>query len=173
MVTANEDRREVYRQAAGGIIALVSLIPEIFPRVANHRPGMETSRPQFAISEGELGRDGALIRMLYGGVRQPTWPRVSHVKRNTAMFRKIQLDCLFALSIFERYGREPPESALNNVIEHDMRDRDYALFATICGAIATRDKRLAKIVLCAEPTTIIIGLGPTGPIRGRESAIAG
>ncbi len=159
MRTATADQAVSYRESAEGMAELAAIIPSMFPWISSHRPGRRNLLSQFTAVEDRIGRDDGAIRMLYTQVRHPTWPGASFVKRNTALFRKIQVDCLFALTIFKQHGGSPSENAIRNSIEHDARDRDYALFATLSGAIATRDEPLARIIRCAEPRTIIVGLG--------------
>jgi hypothetical protein len=142
----------------------------LFPDLANYHPGSTKWEQRFRNAELRIGNDDGAVRGLYTMMRHSTWPRASRVHRHTALFRIVQIQALHALSIYRRYGRVPPETAIVNQIEHDARDRDYALPALLCGALATRDEGLAMLVRRAEPTMLVIGMKATRSIRSRSFA---
>jgi hypothetical protein len=160
-------QRAQFLQSAEGVAQVGAMMPVIFPALKRFRPGSLKFAGQFALAEHTLGENDEVVRHLYRMTRHHSWPGSSRVHRRTALFRLIQLHALSALSCFRRYGSTPPDGALKKALEHDARDREYAMAATLCGAIATKDKGLAKLVSIAEPTALIIGMGPTRAIRGR------
>lgn len=161
-------QRAQFLQSAEGVALVGAMMPVIFPGLKGFAPGSPKFAAEFASAEYALGANDEVVRQLYRMTRHCSWPGSSRIHRRTALFRLVQLHALSALSCFKRYGSHPPEAALKKKLEHDARDREYALAATLCGALATRDGGLARLVRIAEPTSFIIGMGATRAIRGRR-----
>ncbi|MEI6540664.1 MAG: hypothetical protein WCO86_14255 [Planctomycetota bacterium] len=157
-----EGRNAYYLQRAEQMAAISALMPNVFPGLRGHRAGGLKHRQAFEAVRQAVGSDDWLVRRLYSLVgRHDGWPRPDHVRRPSALFRVVQTDCLYAIDLFERYEGTPSASAVANQIEHDVRDKEYAVTSLLTGALATRDRRLANIVRSAEPRTTIIGFGKT------------
>lgn len=156
-----------YLDAAKGVAGLASTIPTVFPSLRGHSPGLPGWKARFSEAADVLGRSDEAVLEVYRYARANDWPR-SNLHRGHALFRTIQVTALLALSAYQRYGLNPPKEAVENSLEHDARDRDYALPSLLCGAVATKDRRLADLVLRAEPTATIIGMGPTKAVLGRH-----
>jgi hypothetical protein len=175
MVEQTAARGAEYRSSAEQLAALVADVPTLLPILAGYRAGQQGWQPRFKMAYDTIAQHDSAIRSVYSVLRQPDWPRPGRVKRDWAFFRKVQTDLLFAVSAFKRYGARVPSEAISGELEHDVRDRDYALFAALAGALATSDQRLAQLVRIAEPSTLLIGIdrssrskGTNGGMRGAE-----
>jgi len=145
-----------YRASARSIADLIGDVPKLIPVLAGYRAGQGGWEGRFRMAYDTVGQHDNAVRALYAQLRHPDWPRPNLVRRPWALFRKVQLDCLFIVSIFQRYCPKPPENSIEKTIEHDMRDRDYALFGLLAGALATNDLHLTRIVRAAEPSVVVI-----------------
>lgn len=82
-------------------------------------------------------------------------PSAEFLTQDWALFRWRQIQLLFALDAYCRYGGRVPQAPTGKAyekIEHDVLDAHYLILGTLEGAFATREKKLQRwyLLLCSE-----------------------
>jgi len=94
--------------------------------------------------------DVDVVRKVYRSLGLEGFPCASLLDPSWALFRWVQMHLLFGLDYIRRYGFTDL-AAVPARIEHDVHDLQYALFGTLCGALATRDADVARNFKLACP----------------------
>lgn len=91
-----------------------------------------------------------VVSKIYRSLDLEDFPHATLLDSSWVVFRLVQMHLLFGLDYVRRYGFadlvEVPKR-----LEHDIHDVQYALFGTLCGALATRDKEVAQNFKLACP----------------------
>jgi hypothetical protein len=87
----------------------------------------------------------------YGSLETPAGerplPPAKIVTEDWALLRWQQIQLLFALDAYCRYGGRVPETLSGKAyekVEHDVLDAHYLLLGVLEGSFATREKKLQK-----------------------------
>lgn len=91
-----------------------------------------------------------VVRNVYRSLGLEGFPRASLLDPSWALFRWVQMHLLFGLDYIRRYGFADL-AAVPGRLEHDVHDLQYALFGTLCGALATKDADVARNFTMAYP----------------------
>lgn len=94
--------------------------------------------------------DVDVVRRIYRSLHLKGFPCATLLDSSWALFRWVQIHLLFGLDYIRRYGFAGL-AAVPKRIEHDVHDFQYALFGTLCGALATKDKEVAQNFKLACP----------------------
>ncbi len=94
--------------------------------------------------------DVDVVRKIYRSLDLEGFPRATLLDSSWVLFRWIQMHLLFGLDYIRRYGFGGL-AAVPKRIEHDVHDLQYALFGTLCGALATKDKEVERNFKLACP----------------------
>lgn len=76
---------------------------------------------------------------------KPPLPPAMIMTRDWALFRWQQVQLLFALDAYCRYGGRVPDTLSGKAyekVEHDVLDAHYLLLGVLEGSLATREKKL-------------------------------
>lgn len=117
--------------------------------------------PGSALSSGceDLKRQACanpdVVRMVYRSLGLDGFPNASLLEPSWALYRWVQMHLLFGLDYIRRYGFADLTAAPKRV-EHDVHDLQYALFGTLCGALATKDADVAKNFTMACPNGVVL-----------------
>lgn len=116
--------------------------------------------PGSALNSGcdELKRqacaDPDVVRRVYRSLGLDGFPDASLLEPSWALFRWVQMHLLFGLDYIRRYGFADL-AAVPKRVEHDVHDLQYALFGTLCGALATKDAGVAENFAMACPKGVV------------------
>ena len=99
--------------------------------------------------------DAEVVRNVYRSLDLDGCPCAALLDPSWALFRWVQMHLLFGLDYIRRYGFADL-AAIPKRIENDIHDLQYALFGTLCGALATRDKDIAANFTMACPTGVLL-----------------
>ena len=103
-----------------------------------------------AEAENLIARPGALLDF-YEQLRAPKgmrrFPPRKLISDQWAIYRWLQVQLLFGLDLYARYGNalcEPMSARTEERIEHDVLDAQYMLIGLLEGAFATRERKLQR-----------------------------
>lgn len=135
-------------------------MPDFFPEVF-----VDNDRVvQAAKAEAELliARPGFLLDF-YAQLRAPKgirrFPPRKLVTEKWAVYRWLQVQFLFALDLYSRFGRalsEPMSPKQEEEIEHDVLDAQYMLIGALEGAFATQEKKLVRWFKLLQPDGLLL-----------------
>jgi hypothetical protein len=117
--------------------------------------------PSAALSSGceDLKRQACtnpdVVRKVYQTLGLDGFPDASLLEPTWALFRWVQMHLLFGLDYIQRYGFTDL-TAVPKRVEHDVHDLQYALFGTLCGALATKDAGVAENFTMACPNGVVL-----------------
>lgn len=94
--------------------------------------------------------DADVVRRVYRSLGLEGFPCASLLDSTWALFRYVQMHLLFGLDHIRRYGFTGL-AVVPRRLEHDVHDLQYALYGTLCGALATRDSDVARNFSLACP----------------------
>ena len=121
--------------------------PEFFPEVFNGSD--EHRRAARAKAEEAILKDRDSLLHFYGQLRspkgQPRLPPKRLLSEEWALYRWLQIELLFAIDLYARYGpklSQPLGERIEEKIEHDVLDSQYMLLGVLEGAFATRETKL-------------------------------
>lgn len=91
-----------------------------------------------------------VVRNVYCSLGLQGFPDAPLLDPSWALFRWVQMHLLFGLDHIRRYGFADL-AVLPARLEHDVHDLHYALFGTLCGALATKDADIERNFRMACP----------------------
>ncbi len=99
--------------------------------------------------------DVDVVRKIYRSLNLEGFPCAALLDSSWALFRWVQMHLLFGLDYIRRYGFADL-AAVPKRLEHDVHDLQYALFGTLCGALATKDTEVAQNFKLACPDGTVL-----------------
>lgn len=137
------------RQDVERFVERVRLIPTLIPNLlegtSSERQSMREAAEEF------IATDTDAMMKFYGSLEAPTGerplPPASILTQDWALFRWQQVQLLFALDAFCRYGGRVPDTLSGKAyekVEHDVLDAQYLLLGVLEGSLATREKKLQR-----------------------------
>lgn len=153
------EQTEELRSDVSSFISGVRHMPTFFPNLLT---GSDADR-RAAKNEAErvLVTDSEALLEFYAQLQAPPGerplPPVEQLTPEWALFRWLQVQMLFALDIYCRYGGQIPDIPIGKLyekIEHDVLDAQYLILGVLEGSFATREKKLQRwwAVLCPSGT---------------------
>lgn len=133
--------------------SISTLIPNLLAGNDAERKSSRDSAEIFIATETDE------ILKFYGGLEAPAgtlrFPPAEIITKDWALFRWQQVQLLFALDAYCRFGGRVPEVLRGKPyfkIEHDVLDAQNLILGTLEGAFATREKKLQRwfSLLCPE-----------------------
>ena len=142
-----EQRREVVADALSATSRALH-IPSFFPDVASKKSHLRLAARENA--EALIAQPASLMEF-YGALRSPKGQRKLPPKKliseNWAIYRWLQIDMLFCLDLYYRFGSNLNEPLLPKVeqgIQHDILDAQYLLVGVLEGKFATQEAKLQR-----------------------------
>lgn len=99
--------------------------------------------------------DADVVRRIYRSLDLEGFPCAMLLDTSWVLFRWVQMHLLFGLDYIRRYGFADL-AAVPKRLEHDVHDLQYALFGTLCGALATKDTEVAQNFKLACPDGAVL-----------------
>ena len=125
----------------------------------------DARRAARADAEALIASPGSLLDF-YGQLRAPKgirrFPPRKLVTDEWAIYRWLQVQFLFALDLYARYGaalKEPMSPATEEKIEHDVLDAQYMLIGVLEGAFATEERKLQHWFRLLRPDGLLLHAG--------------
>lgn len=145
---AIEERTQELREEVEEFLKRAEVIPSFFPDLLE---GSDAQR-QVAYSEAEraIAEPGALIpfySQLEPPVPEGSFPPADIVSDDWAVYRWLQVQLLFALDVYVRYGGTCPKELTPRTykrMEHDVLDAQMLMLGSMEGAFATRENKLRR-----------------------------
>ena len=135
-------------------------VPEFFPDLFVGSDAVR--KASRAEAEALIAKPGSLLDF-YAGLRAPKgmrrFPPRKLVTDRWAIYRWLQVQFLFALDLYARYGAalaEPLSSAVEKGIEHDVLDAQYLLIGILEGAFATEERKLQRWFRLLQPNGLLL-----------------
>lgn len=132
-----------------------------FPDLASPNSGKRQAAR--AAAEKAVGERGSL-RDFYASLRAPKGARKSPPVRiitdEWAIYRWLQIDMLFCIDLYFRFGPaliEPLSPTAEEQLEHDVLDAQYLLVGVLEGSFATNEKKLRRWFRTILPHGNLIG----------------
>lgn len=91
------------------------------------------------------------------GIRR--YPPRKLIDDSWAIYRWLQVQFLFALDLYARYGerlREPMSESTHEKVEHDVLDAQYLLVGVLEGAFATEERKLQRWFSLLRPDGLLL-----------------
>lgn len=136
--------------------------PSFFPDVFNGSD--ERRREALAEAERLITKEAGSLLDFYGQLRSPKGqrrlPPKLIVNEQWALYRWLQIQFLFAIDLYWRYGQQlalPLSSKAEEKIEHDVLDAQYMLIGVLEGSFATDEKKLRKWFTAIRPDGALFG----------------
>ena len=127
----------------------VRLIPTLIPNLLEGTTEDRQSLREAA--EEVLATDTDAMLKFYGSLEAPSGelplPPATIMTRDWALFRWQQVQLLFALDAYCRFGGRVPDTLSGRAyekVEHDVLDAHYLLLGALEGSFATREKKLQR-----------------------------
>lgn len=113
-------------------------------------------------AEALIASAGSLLDF-YAQLRAPKglrrYPPRKLIDDSWAIYRWLQVQFLFALDLYARYGerlREPMSAATLEKIEHDVLDAQYLLIGVLEGAFASEERKLQRWFSLLRPDGLLL-----------------
>jgi hypothetical protein len=142
-----EQHREVVEDAKS-TKSRALLMPSFFPDLAARKS--HTRRAAREVAEKLIVQPESLMQF-YAGLRAPKGQRKLPPRRiiseNWAVYRWLQIDFLFCVDLYYRFGSKLNEPLLPKVeqgIQHDILDAQYLLVGVLEGSFATQEAKLQR-----------------------------
>lgn len=125
------------------------LIPTLIPNLLKGTNAERQSMREAA--EKVIATDTDAMLKFYGSLEassgKSALPPATIMTRDWALFRWQQVQLLFALDAYCRYGGHVPDTISGKAyekVEHDVLDAHYLLLGALEGSLATREKKLQR-----------------------------
>jgi len=135
-------------------------IPDFFSDLSVGNDDVRRQRRKEA--EELIAEPGSLMEF-YAGLRAPKgtrkFPSRRIVNEKWAIYRWLQVQFLFALDLYLRYGfalADPMSPATEERIEHDVLDAQYLFIGVLEGAFATEEKKLQRWFKLLQPSGLLL-----------------
>lgn len=145
---AIEEHAAELRSDVGSFMQKAKLVPTFFPALLSGSQGNRDSARSNA--EAAIASPGALMD-LYSNLTPPPGERPlpprALVSENWAVYRWLQVQMLFALDLYMRYGGRIPNTlspAVFEKMEHDVLDAQVLMLGCLEGTFATKEKKLKR-----------------------------
>jgi len=144
-------------------------IPDFFPDL---HVGSDAMRKATKAEAEELIAKPDSLLDFYSGMRAPKgirrFPPRKLVTDQWAIYRWLQVQFLFALDLYLRYGvalAAPMSPAVEERIEHDVLDAQYLFIGVLEGAFATEERKLQRWFRLLQPNGLLLTV-TANPLQG-------
>lgn len=161
-----EAANEIMRQR-NELLRDVVILKERALNVRNSFPdlfvGSDAARKKARMdAEAMIAKPDALLDF-YAGLKAPKgmrrYPPRRLVTDKWAIYRWLQVQFLFVIDLYLRYGTElasPMSMAVEERIEHDVLDAQYLLIGILEGAFATEERKLQRWFKLLQPNGLLL-----------------
>jgi len=145
---AIEEHATELRSDVDSFVQRAKLLPTFFPDLLS---GNQANRDRLRTeAEGAIAAPGSLMEF-YSNLEPPpgekSLPPSHLVSEDWAVYRWLQVQMLFALDLYVRYGGRVPDrfsEAVFEKMEHDALDAQVLMLGCLEGAFATKEKKLKR-----------------------------
>jgi hypothetical protein len=149
-------------------LGMPDFFPDVFPE-----PGRVNGEAR-AEAETLIAQPSSLLDF-YGQLRAPKgmkrFPPRKLLTEKWAIYRHLQVQFLFALDLYARFGpalAAPLPAASEEQIEHDVLDSQYMLIGVLEGAFATQERKLQRWFGLLRPDGLLLRRETANPVAEKR-----